>query len=134
MKSICALFPVLIILAALVSLSGCLGHSYSMGHGADSSQPAVYFKWHHHFLFGLIAIDDPVDVDALCPNGGAYVEDGFNFPSGLVALLSLGGLVYAPTTVEVWCNEDASAEGADVMAPQGDEPGGSGPDRWVEGH
>jgi hypothetical protein len=91
---------VLGLLAVMVLATGCFHHSYTVGNGAPNGR-VVYSKWHSHWLFAIIG-EDKVDVSKLCPSGNATVRNDVTFINGLIGVLI--GIVYYPTTVEVFCD------------------------------
>lgn len=96
---------------ALVLSAGCYHHSYTTGTGAPNGH-LVYSEWHSHFLFAIIG-DDTVDTKRLCPSGNATIRNDVTFLNGLVGVLI--GVIYYPTTVEVWC-ADGGAPASAVSA------------------
>jgi hypothetical protein len=107
MKLIRTFAPVVLATLLATSLTGCFKHSYTVGSGGNTSGDAKYSKWHSHFLYGLIGEKD-VAIRDVCPSGNGTVKDEVSFVNGLVGALI--GLIYYPTTVEVYCAEGGHAE------------------------
>jgi hypothetical protein len=97
-----------VVLVATLALSAtaCFKHSYTVGTGGNTSHDPQYAKWHSHFLYGIIGEKD-VAVREVCPSGNGTVKDEISFVNGLVG--ALVGIVYYPTTVEVYCAEGGKA-------------------------
>ena len=95
----------LLVLVAVVALSGCYRHVVDVGGGAPHG-PVVYDRWEHFWIAGLIG-EVRVDVEQLCPSGHATIEARQSFLNGLVAGLTSG--IYTPTTVRVRCRDGRRA-------------------------
>ena len=61
-------------LAGLLAAPACYTHLYTTDPAAAAGAE-VYKKWQHHYLFGLISKDDPLNLKELCPSGALQVED-----------------------------------------------------------
>jgi hypothetical protein len=85
---------------------GCYKHTYTVGSGGNTDKDAEYSAWEAHWLAGLIGETD-IDVKAICPSGNATIKDRHSFLNSVVN--ALVGIIYAPTTVEVYCGEGAPA-------------------------
>jgi Bor protein len=48
----------------------------------------------------------PVDVKQYCPSGNATVRNDVTALNGLIGILI--GIIYYPTTVEVWCADSGT--------------------------
>jgi hypothetical protein len=89
-----------------LSAAGCYRHSFTVGSGGDTDKDARYDAWESHWFFGLIG-ESEVDVKAICPSGNATLKDKLSFLNSLVG--ALVGIVWAPSTVEVYCGADDKA-------------------------
>jgi hypothetical protein len=87
---------------ALVFAAGCWKHTYTVGNGGDINRNPKYSQWHGHYLWGLIG-EENVDVKSICPSGNATIKEEHTFVNLLVSAVALGGLIYSPTTVEIFC-------------------------------
>lgn len=96
---------------AALMLGGCFKIDYTYG---PSNPAPSYDNWHHIGIFGLVEFSDPVNLDAVCPNGFGRVHYEVSFINGLIpyALNALGGLgwVYQPSTIRVYCRSGAAWE------------------------
>ena len=64
---------------------------------------------------GLISPDQQIEIQQMCPSGNATIHEEVSFLNGLVGALT--GRIYAPTTVEVRCDNrsaDLGFSAADV--------------------
>jgi len=95
----------LVFTLALAS-AACFRHSYTVGNGGDTSGEANYSAWHSHWIAGLIGEDD-VDIKKICPSGNATIKDSHSFLNSIVGALI--GIIYYPTTVEVYCDQQKAA-------------------------
>ncbi len=102
----------LAIAAALISVA-CYKHSYTVGAGGNTDGDAKYSSWESHWFFGIIGESD-VDVSKTCPSGNATIKDRVSFLNGLVG--SIVGIVWYPSTVEVYCGKEAAAPKAEPAA------------------
>ncbi len=94
----------LVSVAIAVLAVGCFKHNYTVGNGGgDMSRAPNYSQWTHHWFYGWFGGDEPVDVKAVCPSGNASIRDQHTFVDQLLGLLV--GIVWWPTTVEIWCGE-----------------------------
>lgn len=93
----------LLLAAAALSMGsvGCFKHSYTIGSGGNVDGTAKYSAWHSHFLYGIIGEKD-VNAKEVCPSGNATVKDEVSFVNGIIG--SLVGIIYYPTTVEIYCD------------------------------
>ncbi len=106
----------LVALATVVALvGGCYRHTYTVGTGASTSGTPRYSQWHHFFLFALLGSAD-VDVRAICPSGNATIVNYHSFLNQLIAYVVLGGWVWSPTTVEVYCSEGGANKEVTIPA------------------
>lgn len=78
--------------------------TYSAGTGAPTEGAPESKKWQSHWLFGLVGGAD-LNLDSACPDGNATVVEKTTFGNAIVTAIALGGLVYTPTTVQVWCKK-----------------------------
>jgi hypothetical protein len=85
---------------------GCYKHSYNVGSGGNLNSEPKYSHWESHWFFGLIG-ESNVDVRHLCPSGNATLKDEHTFLNSLVGAFT--GIVWYPTTVEVYCGEGGKA-------------------------
>jgi hypothetical protein len=88
------------------TLGGCYKHSYTVGRGGNTGGDPTKSYWQSHWLFGLIGESD-VDMKTTCPSGNATIKDRWSFLNSIVT--ALVGVIYAPTTVEVYCGEGKTA-------------------------
>ena len=102
------------ILSALIAVLtvGCFNHAYVNPNVTPELEPS-YSRWHSHWLAGLISSTAPVELDEVCPQGVARIENVQTFVNGLIGALI--GIVYFPTTVKVYCVEATAA--VDVEIP-----------------
>ena len=101
-------------LVMLLFTAACYEHTYTAGAGAPHA-PVVYERWHDHWLGGLISPDQEIELLDMCPSGNATIHEEVSFLNGLVGALT--GEIYAPTTVEVRCDNrsaDLGFSAADV--------------------
>ncbi len=101
------LFAVLLAVAAMTS---CYRHVYSRPVGHESMPRMA--RWNHHFLWGLVAIDPEVNLDAVCPGGIARVENYIGPLGFLLGAVTVG--IWVPTTVTVWCAAGGPPVGVDL--------------------
>jgi len=102
-------------LGMLLFTAACYEHTYTVGTGA-SNAPVVYERWHSHWLGGLIDPSQEIELREMCPSGDATIHEEVSFLNGLVAALTAE--IYAPTTVEVRCDNrsaDLGFSAADVQ-------------------
>ena len=83
-----------------LAATACFKHSYTVGAGGDLNADPKYDSWESHWFFGIIG-EAEIDVKEVCPSGNATVKDKVSFLNGLVGVLI--GIVWYPTTVEVYC-------------------------------
>lgn len=96
----------LFVVAALgLLLVGCFKHQYVAPNSSAQPSPS-YSSWHHHFVWGLINASGQVNLEQVCPQGIARIENEMSFVNGLVTVFT--GALYQPTTVEVYCNNGGS--------------------------
>lgn len=104
-------------IAAALTIAGCYKHSYKVGSGGNLEADAKYSSWESHWFFGIIGESD-VDVQKVCPSGNATLKDRVSFLNGLVG--SIIGIVWYPSTVEVYCGAEGAAAPAAAAAPPAD--------------
>lgn len=97
--------------AVLVGSIGCYSHTYVNPSVTPEFTPS-YSRWHNHWLLGLITSTSEVDLEKVCPQGVARVEDTHTFVNGL--LRALIGIVYSPTTVNIYCAESKTAKKVEI--------------------
>ena len=104
-------------LAAVMSVAavGCYRHTYTFGKGGDVDKDPTESRWQSHWLFALIGEDD-VRIDRICPTWDATIQNEMTFLNGLIYWINFG-IIYAPTTVHVWCAEEGAP------AEQGEDEG-----------
>jgi hypothetical protein len=66
----------------------------------------AYQRWHHHFIAGLVTVDDPVQLDTICPQGVAYIDDWIGPLQVILSFLTLS--IWTPTTVTIYCRADGA--------------------------
>ncbi len=92
------------LLAISIGTTGCYRHTHTVGTGGDIQKEADYDEWESHWLFASIG-ETEIDVNKICASGNATVQDRISFLNGLVTIVLLGGLIWAPSTVRVYCAE-----------------------------
>lgn len=105
---------VVLVAGLALSATACFKHSYTVGTGGNTSHDPAYTKWHSHFLYGIIGEKD-VAVREVCPSGNGTVKDEVSFVNGLVGALI--GIVYYPTTVEVYCADGGGKAAMLTLSP-----------------
>lgn len=105
------LLSVVVCMGMLVA--GCFQHIYTVGKGAPRVGEPKYDKWHSHFLSGLIGKEN-LNIKEICPSGNATIVDEISFTNRLVAWLCLGGLIYYPSTVKVYCADSNTTSSVDI--------------------
>lgn len=98
-----------------LAFTGCYKHSYTVGAGGNVDADPAYDEWESHWFFGIIG-ETEVDVKTVCPSGNATIKDKHTFLNGLVGALI--GIVWAPTTVEVYCDGAGAAPAAAETTPE----------------
>lgn len=89
-------------------LSGCFKHTYTYGTGGNLNAPPKYNEeFVNHFLLGIIG-EKHVDVKSICPSGNATVKDYHSVVNVIIAALI--GIVWHPTTIEVYCDKGETAQ------------------------
>jgi hypothetical protein len=106
-------------LAAALTVAGCYKHSFNVGSGGNLNADAKYSSWESHWFFGIIG-ESNVDVKQVCPSGNATLKDRVSFLNGLIG--SIIGIIWYPSTVEVYCGAEAPAAAAPAAAPAAAEP------------
>ena len=104
-------------IAAALTIAGCYKHSYKVGTGGNLEADAKYSSWESHWFFGIIG-ESNVDVQQVCPSGNATLKDKVSFLNGLVG--SLIGIIWYPSTVEVYCGAEAPAAAPAAATPPAD--------------
>ena len=89
-----------------LSLVGCMNHTY-VNPSATPEAEASYSGSYHHIIFGLIDLSKEVNLEQVCPNGVAKIENKQSFVNGLVTCIT--GNIYSPTSVKVWCSAGGGA-------------------------
>jgi hypothetical protein len=89
----------------------------NVGSGGNLNADAKYSSWESHWFFGMIG-ESSVDIKQVCPSGNATIKDRISFLNGLIGTFT--GLVWHPSTVEVYCGSDGAAAPA-AAAPAADE-------------
>jgi hypothetical protein len=101
------------VVTAAVVITGCFKHSFTVGNGGgDTNRPATNTQKMGHYFFGLIG-EDNIDVKSVCPSGNATIKDQHTFVDLLIG--SIIGIIYHPTTVEIWCDEGGGAGSTSSM-------------------
>ncbi len=99
-------------------VAGCFTHTFTVGAGSPTVRDnIVYNKWHAHHLYGLINNGNALKISELCPSGNATINERTTFINGLLG--GVIGLIYAPTTVTVWCADKSARlelDSKEVMA------------------
>lgn len=90
-----------------VLVAGCYRHTFTVGNGGNTSKDPEYSAWQSHWLYGVIG-DTNVDVKTICPSGNATIQDRHGFLN--LVVYALVGVIYAPTTVEVYCGDGTTAK------------------------
>ena len=81
-------------------LSGCYRINYSTGR-APNTKVMPENTTEHMGIFGLVNFSDPVELNSICPEGFAKVEQKVTFAYGLVSAITFG--LYNPHRVTVQC-------------------------------
>ncbi|MEE9386315.1 MAG: hypothetical protein V3V08_23120 [Nannocystaceae bacterium] len=89
-------------LSLIVALGGCMKNQYTVGTGAPTDGEPDASRWNAHWVFGLLG-EDNAEVAKICPSGNATIKERTTFVNGLIGSLALVGVIYKPTTVNVWC-------------------------------
>jgi hypothetical protein len=99
-----------LLLAGAIGASGC--YTTRIHSGIPGAMPALLAnqRWHHTLVGGLAEISDPIDLDAVCPQGWATIHEEYTFLNGLVA--GFTEQIYTPRTYTVTCGGGAVAPGA----------------------
>lgn len=79
---------------------GCYRHTYFVAGTTPEAAPREW-TWHHHLLWGLVNLNAPVPVNAICPQGVSRVDDWIGPGQAIISWLTAG--IYTPTTVRVYC-------------------------------
>jgi hypothetical protein len=88
-------------------VAGCYRHTFTVGAGGNTNKTPEYSAWQSHYFYGLIGESD-IDVKSICPSGNATIQDKQSFLNSVV--YSLIGIIYAPTTVEIYCGDGSTAK------------------------
>ncbi|MBX2812614.1 MAG: Bor family protein [Myxococcales bacterium] len=100
-----------LLLTTILGTYACYNHSYVNPSLAPETN-ASYSQWHSHWFFGLISTTADVELTTVCPQGVARIDNVHTFVNGLIGALI--GVVYAPTTVKVYCSSGGSAHNVEV--------------------
>ena len=103
---------------ALVLLSGCYKTHFVTA--AQPFTPPPPLIWHHDLIYGLIELT-PTDLDKVCPGGVAKVDYQQTFLDGLLRSC-IGGSLWQPSTIQVWCAAGGSVPSAPPGAPTAPPP------------
>jgi hypothetical protein len=107
----------LLSVAVAILAVGCFKHTYSVGNGGgDTGRAPNYSQWSHHWFLGLIGGEEPMDVKGVCPGGNATIRDVHTFVDQLIGAFT--GIVWRPTTVEVWCGEGGATSSVTLTPEQ----------------
>src|SRR5688500_1733996 len=99
----------------ILLVAGCYKHSYTVGSGGNTEAEPKYSKWESHWCLGIIG-ESHVDIKEVCPSGNATVKDKISFLNGLVG--SLIGIIWYPSTVEVYCGEGGGSAKIELSPEQ----------------
>ena len=109
----------LMLAAAVASVAGgCYTTRVHSGMPGAIPAPLATERWHHTLVGGLAEVSDPIDLEALCPQGWATIHEEYTFLNGLVA--GVTEQIYTPRTYTVTCSGAAPA--AAVAPPAGAAP------------
>jgi hypothetical protein len=99
-------------LCVLVGLlaSACFRTTIHSGLPPDGPAPGFDRRWHSGFVFGLVEIDGPYDLQQLCPVGWSELASDMEPLQVAAFVLTLG--IYAPQRVTIVC-----ARGSQTGAP-----------------
>jgi hypothetical protein len=101
----------LLLAAAVAAVAGgCYTTRVHSGMPGAIPAPLATERWHHTLVGGLAEVSDPIDLEALCPQGWASIHEEYTFLNGLVA--SVTEQIYTPRTYTVTCSGAAPAAGA----------------------
>ncbi len=108
-----------VLLATLVGTlcAGCYNHTFVNPNVTPELEPS-YSRWHNHWFFGVFTSTAELELDEVCPQGVARIEDVHTFVNGLLAALI--GIVYSPTTVKVYCADTSTAVDVEVSTIDAD--------------
>lgn len=95
-----------LVLASLLSLTGCAATVLRSGHPPGDSPPGFDDHWHSAFLFGALEVGEPYDLDQLCPGGWSEVTVQPDPLTTVVGALTL--FLYTPNRVTVVCSAPGS--------------------------
>jgi hypothetical protein len=106
----------LLIAGAVAAGAGC--YTTRIHSGMPGSTPSLLAtdRWHHTVVAGVAEISDPIDLEALCPQGWASIHEEYTFLNGLVA--GVTSQIYTPRVYTVTCSGGAAA----VAPPPGAPP------------
>lgn len=101
---------------ALILGLGCFKATYTTGMDVSKAKPE-HEIWRNRVLYGIIEIEDPVNIEELCRGGFAQIHTEVDplaalatiGPSVMLSWVGLGLLQpYAPSNVHVWCKNGAA--------------------------
>jgi hypothetical protein len=117
----------LLLAAAVTTGAGCYTTRIHAGPPGVMPAPLATGRWHHTLVGGLAEIADPIDLEALCPQGWATINEEYSFLNGLAA--SVTSQIYTPRTYTVTCSGGAAVPGTAGPGwgapPAGAPPGGT---------
>ncbi len=101
-------------------LAGCYRtHFVTSAQPATPPPPSI---WHHSLIYGFLEVS-PTDLDRVCPGGFAKVDQEITPVDGLLRTF-IGGALWQPSTIQVWCSAGLPAGPPLVLPPP---PSGGAP-------
>jgi hypothetical protein len=82
-------------------VAGCFRTTVHSGLPPGDPAPGFRERWHHGFVFGLVASDGPYPLERVCPNGWSELRSDIEPLQVLAFLATLG--VYAPQRLTIVC-------------------------------
>jgi hypothetical protein len=107
---------VLLLAGAATAVGGCYTTRVHSGMPGSMPAPLATERWHHTLVFGIAEISDPIDLEALCPQGWASIHEEYTFLNGLAA--GVTSQIYTPRVYTVTCSGGPAAATAAAGAPQ----------------
>jgi hypothetical protein len=86
---------------AVLALAGCFRTTVRSGLPIGPTPIEYDDKWHHGFIFGMVEVSGPYDLQRICPQGWSQVHTETTFLNGLVQAFT--GIIYNPQSVTIRC-------------------------------
>ena len=106
----------LLLAGAVTAGAGCYTTRVHSGMPGSMPAPMATERWHHTLVVGVAEISDPIDLEALCPQGWASIHEEYTFLNGLAA--GVTSQIYTPRVYTVTCSGGAPAASPPAVAPQ----------------